>query len=107
MLTESLLIAGAFTLGFLAASILAALAFGVLTDIHREEQKAAHTEREQWRSERRELINRVQHPHVMPTGTARAEPRQRTAGEIARQRDWAQVGRIVPRGPAAEDPDLP
>jgi hypothetical protein len=109
MLTESLLIAGAFVLGFAAASVLAALAFSVLTGIHREEQHAIHVERDQWRTERRELLNRVQHPHAMPTGSTRAEPRRPTAGEVARQRDWANVGRIVPgrRDSDAENPDLP
>jgi hypothetical protein len=108
MLTESLLIAGAFVLGFAAASVLAALAFRVLTDLHREEQRVIHVERDLWRTERRELLNRIQHPHVMPVAT-RAEPRRPTAGEVARQRDWASVGRIVPgrRDSDAENPDLP
>jgi hypothetical protein len=45
----------------------------------------------------------------MPTGSTRAEPRRPTAGEVARQRDWANVGRIVPgrRDSDAENPDLP
>jgi hypothetical protein len=94
-MTTALLIAGAFVVGFGLSAALAAIGFKVLIDVHKEERELVGVEREQWRSERRELINRQQFPHVMPTGTERPEPRQRTEAEIARQRDWAQVGRVV------------
>lgn len=104
-MTVALIVAGAFIAGFVSSAALAALAFHALTDIHREEQQAVIAERDQWRGERRELLNRIQHPHAMPTGSARPEPRARTAGEIARMQDWANVGRIVPGRRETDDPD--
>lgn len=53
-------------------------------------------ERESWRSQERELLNRVQHPTVMPTGVRPVSPaRNGTASEQARAA-WSSVGRAEP-----------
>jgi hypothetical protein len=107
MLTESLLIAGAFTLGFLAASILAALAFGVLTDIHREEQKAAHRNASSGAAN-----GAAAQPRPASSRHAdRHRPRRAAAADRRRDRPPARLGsgraHRPGRGPDAEDPDLP
>ena len=105
-------IALAFLGGFATAAVFAVALVGALLGIHRDDRQMVQAEREQWRSERRELINRVLHPHVMPTGTV---PRPANPDELQRRRqaaqDFAQVGRIVPASTATngdgDDLELP
>lgn len=100
--------------GFAVAALVLAYALHVVIDINRAERDHARAdherEREAWRSERRELVTRATHPHLVPTGTRPAtvnpdelEERRRRAAEMA------AVGRIVhgsaPNG--AGDDDLP
>jgi hypothetical protein len=96
-MTDALLLAGGFLAGFLVCAVIAALAFHALLELHREDRKLVVAERDAWRSERRELANRIQHPHIIPTAAPRAP---RNADELARRRqqaaDYATVGRIVP-----------
>jgi hypothetical protein len=94
---DAALLAGGFIGGFLVCALIAVLAFRVLVDLHREDRNLVIAERDQWRNERRELINRAQFPDRMPTG---AVPVPRDPDELARRRmqaaDYATVGRIVP-----------
>jgi hypothetical protein len=94
---DAALLAGGFIGGFLVCALIAVLAFRVLVDLQREDRNLVIAERDQWRNERRELINRAQFPDRMPTG---AVPVPRDPDELARRRmqaaDYATVGRIVP-----------
>ena len=96
-MTDAALFAAFFLGGFTVAAIIAVAVVKVLVELHREDRLVVVGEREQWRSERRELLNRVLHPHVMPTAVQRqpANP-----DELARRRmmaaDFAAVGRVVP-----------
>ena len=111
-MTDAALLAGGFIGGFLLCATIAVLAFRILVDLHREDRSIVVTEREQWRNERRELINRAQFPDRMPTG---AVPVPRDPDELARRRmqaaDYATVGRIVPASTETngdgDDVDLP
>lgn len=81
-------------------------------DLHR--QHAAELERV--RGEYRELLNRFQHPHVMPTGTQPVNPmaqarqsEKRSASDNARLA-WRQVGTVAPIGgppPIGFQPERP
>jgi hypothetical protein len=112
MPTDVALLAGSFFLGALIVAVVCALIFNVLLDLYRDDREMARAEREAWRSERREIINRIQHPHVMPTGVTRTP---RDPDELARRRmqaaDYATVGRIVPASTETngdgDDVDLP
>jgi hypothetical protein len=63
---------------------------------------AQDREREAWRSERRELLNRIQHPHRMPTGTVSSaslapppDPER-----LHRRAEFNGVGMVRPVAPA-------
>lgn len=111
-MTTAAWIALAFLAGFTLAALFAAAAFRALVELHKDERQVAVDEREQWRSERRELITRALHPQVIPTGAPRVPPdpddleRRRRAA-----RDFAQVGKIVPASTATngdgDDLELP
>jgi hypothetical protein len=92
--SDALTFAAFFLGGFLLALALAGIVIKVLIDFHRDERTTIVAERGQWRSERRELLNRVQHPNLVPTGTER-QPRQRDPEVAERLREWASVGRVT------------
>lgn len=54
------------------------------------------TERDQWRSQERELLNRVQHPSVMPTGTRPLTPPVNGSASDKARVAWGSVGRVAP-----------
>lgn len=66
--------------------------------------KQQHEERSiliaEHRSDMRELLNRVQHPHLIPTATARVSPppRPENASEKARAA-WTGIGRVAAPAP--------
>lgn len=109
---DALTLAGFFLGGFLTCALLSVGAIKLLVDLHRDERAATAAEREQFRSERRELLNRVQHPNLVPTGTERPAPRPPDPRLAERARAWAQVGRVVPGNgdeamPATDELELP
>jgi hypothetical protein len=111
-MTTAAWLALAFLGGFAVAATFAVALVHILLGLYRDERTLVHSEREAWRNERRELINRVQHPNLVPTGVTRppADP-----DELARKRraarDFAQVGTIVPASTATngdgDDLELP
>ena len=106
-MTDALWFAGAFLVGFLLCTLVAALLVRELIALHREERTLHVSEREQWRSERRELINRVQHPHLVPTATAPVIPPAQRAASQAMRNEWASVGRVVNGQGDTEELELP
>lgn len=65
---------------------------------------AFERERHDWRGQQRELLNRIQHPHLLPAGVRPVGPAPEaptdTPGARAR-RAWASVGRIAePQSPS-------
>ncbi len=93
---DALELAGAFVLGFIIAAVFAAFVLRHLIDLHREERKIGLGEAENWRGERRELLNRIQHPERMPVATARPGPNPEITARLAEQRrELANVGRVV------------
>jgi hypothetical protein len=86
---DALELAGAFVLGFLIAVAVASLLVKALLDLYRDEVEV-------WRSERRELLNRIQHPERMPVATTRptANPEAPQRAAAARA-EMAAVGRVV------------
>jgi len=59
----------------------------------RDVLRALEAERESFRGERRELLNRLQFPYAMPVGTDRKRPTDRDPSRSAAERaEWAQVG---------------
>ncbi len=78
-----------------------------LIELHREERQIGLMEAESWRSERREILNRIQHPHKMPVATTRqASDPKAIEGLRTKQREMASVGRVV-ASKGAEDLELP
>jgi hypothetical protein len=99
---DALELAGAFVLGFLIAVAVASLLVKALLDLYRDEVEV-------WRSERRELLNRIQHPERMPVATVRQESPQAAAqrsAAAARLRELNHVGRVVQTDGSA-DMELP
>lgn len=99
--------------------LLALAPLGVLVILARQHQvernklvELLDRDRQAFRDERRELINRVQAPHMIPTGTRPADPPQPpadahagngvTAAERARAA-WTAVGRVRPPEPPAPE----
>jgi hypothetical protein len=105
-MTDALELAGAFVLGFLICAGLAVVLFKHLIDLHREERQIGLAESESWRGERRELLNRIQHPERMPVGTA---PQVRVPDPAVRERmrEMASVGRVVPTAENGDGMELP
>lgn len=104
---DALTLAGFFLGGFVVAVLPAVGAIKLLVDLHKDERQATAAEREQWRSERRELLNRLQHPNLVPTGTERPQRRQHDPEVTRRVREWAHVGQVTPGVLTADEPDLP
>jgi hypothetical protein len=93
---DALELAGAFVLGFIIAGALGATLVKVLLDMHREDRKLGLAEAEFWRSERRELLNRILHPERMPVATTRPTANPEAAQRAAAARaEMASVGRVV------------
>src|SRR5687767_7235809 len=105
-MTDALLLAGAFVLGFIVCAALSGVLLKVLVDLYRDDRDAHSAEREQFRSDRRELLNRLQHPNLVPTGTERPAPRPRDPVTAERLREMASVGRVVP-GNGSDEMELP
>jgi hypothetical protein len=86
---DALELAGAFVLGFVIAAALTGALVKALLDLYRDEVEV-------WRSERRELLNRIQHPERMPVATTRpkADPEALQRAAAARA-EMAAVGRVV------------
>lgn len=104
----------AVALGLLIVVIVLGTLIHVLVGLHRAEREADRTyyagERDEWTSERRELLNRIQHPQLVPTGRRIAQPPDpgAAAAHADRLREMASVGRIVPaKSPENDGLDLP
>lgn len=100
--------------GLLLAVIVLAYTLHVVLSLNREERDHLRAdmerEREVHRGERRELITRATHPHLVPTGTTRAP--LNSEDQLKRRaalREMASVGRVVHGDPGADDDngDLP
>jgi exosome complex RNA-binding protein Rrp42 (RNase PH superfamily) len=102
---DALELAGAFVLGFMVAAVLAALMVKHLIELHREERQIGLIEAESWRSERREILNRIQHPNKMPVATT-GQVRVPDPAIRERMREMASVGRVV-AGTDNGDMELP
>jgi hypothetical protein len=100
---DALELAGAFVLGFILCGAFAGLLIRELIRLHREERRIGLAEMESWRSERREILNRIQHPNKMPVANA-GPPRPADPAVRERMREMASVGRVVP---ANGDMELP
>jgi hypothetical protein len=89
-------LAGAFVLGFVLAAVMATLLVKHLIELHREERQIGLMESESWRSERREILNRIQHPSRMPVATVRPQGNGEASHKAAERRaEMASVGRVV------------
>ena len=104
---DAMELAGAFVLGFILAAGMAALLVKHLIELHREERQIGLIEAESWRSERREILNRIQHPHKMPVATTRpSSSPEATRLTEERRREMASVGRVVSTN-GADEMELP
>jgi hypothetical protein len=100
---DALELAGAFVLGFLLCAVFSGLLIRELVRLHREERQLGRLDADSWRSERREILNRIQHPNKMPVANA-GPPRPADPAVRERMREMASVGRVVP---ANGDMELP
>jgi hypothetical protein len=104
---DALELAGAFVLGFILCGAFAGFLIRELIRLHREERRIGLAEMESWRSERREILNRIQHPSRMPVATT-GQPvdSSMTRASEERRREMASVGRVV-AGSDNGDMELP
>lgn len=87
--------------GLLIACILLCLTLWLIVKVGREDREDTRrlheADAKEWRSERRELLNRLQFPDRMPVAVERVpRPPEDLARQRAAAREWAQVGRVTP-----------
>lgn len=78
-----------------------AIFFIALALQHIAQERSFARQRAEWFEERRELLNRVQRPDILPaTVSAPLELPERTEEQIAQERAWAQVGQVISIDPS-------
>ena len=96
--------------GLLVACVVLALTLHLIVKVGREDREDSRRLHEAdnaaWRSERRELLNRLQFPDRMPVEVPRPQrPPEDLARQRAAAREWASVGRVTPAANGSADAD--